>query len=403
MGVCMEYNALRFHLFKLVWLLAAYFVAGCIHQRTMCVASVGDIGPEVKTRYRYRSANNDLESRMIFGILKKAHPNVFADDGIPFVVRSMLSHPVEMSTVKVPFALSLFALPICFTEKAYKKCSVEIANMPDARMEFSTCYRRDNATSMWTPLPMLFYMGNTGNLGDEKEFNGARIFCEHDVRIGFHSKIDLINAAYAYGLAVSLKKMEDEGLIDLWRHQNSKFANDNSVCAGAVTSAFSGEGSNLELLSFEREEGNDFVYRFKLRSKTDGMTLRESSKIRNTMVKIIRDDYLVSNPYAVSSMLVVDFPVYELKGADVEGRAVVICLDVRSLSYDPNTRRGIMKIRLEAGQFAEAREYVRRNIEMIVRDKCIALEDGRIPDAATFRLLDEKMTDGVLEMSFKVE
>lgn len=393
---------------------ATLSVAGCSHRRVMCAADVEDVGPVVETKYRYRFTDEELKSNPKgFAALKKAYPKVFAEDGIPFNARipyllgssdfhaEAEKHSYGWTGI-FPYALSFFALPCCYTQEWNQRYIVDLVDAPDAHTEFSTCIRYDLAFAMWTPSPLLFYVGSLGDLGDEKNYGEARLFCGHSVvlvgddvigdsKINPHGD----NPAYAYGLAVSLKKLEEAGLVDEWKSQHRE------VTASAKESPLL--GADMELLEFGREQGSGFAYRFKVRHQRGELSLREARDVRKTLVKMIRDDYAASNPYAPAAMLIVDLPVYDLNGAEISGRAIVLQLDIRSLDYDPITRRGIMKIRLGEGQLDEARSYLRRNIETIVRDKGVALEPGKLPTAATFRILDEKMSDGVLEVAFKTE
>lgn len=409
----MKQSVLDYHLIGFALLLTTLGTTGCIHCRVMCAANVEDVGPVVETKYRYCFADEKLRNSGDFIKLKKTYPKVFSEDGIPFSVKSggLGSGKVRKSyvwTVACPYACSLLTLPMFNTSEWDMDYVVDLVDIPDAHAEFSSCFRYDHAFAMWTPSPLLFYVGKFGNLGDSEKYNNCRVFHSRNVQI--MGGLDVVgesqgdslkscvcnpfmNEAYAYGLVVTLKKMEDAGLVDLWKDQSRNLTNESSLRIG----------KDLELLNFGREQGSDFSYRFKIVNRKGDMSLREAREVRKLLVKTVREDYLCSNPYAAPSMLVVDFPIYDLKGSEVAGRAVVLRIDVRSLNYEPNTRRGIMRIRLDEGQFTEARNYVRRNIEFIVRDKGVALEGGKIPDAATFRLLDEKLSDGVLEVNFKAE
>lgn len=396
----------------LVWVALA--VAGCSHRRVMCAADVEDVGPVVETKYRYCFTDEELKSNPKgFAALKKAYPNVFADDGIPF--NAGIPYLLGSSDFRVeaekhsygwtgifPYALSFFTLPLCYTQEWNQRYVVDLVDMPDAHAEFSTCYRHDSAFAMWTPSPLLFYAGSVGDLGEGKEYEKARRFCSHSVQLVSDdiigdSKINPFgdNPAYAYGLAVSLKKLEEAGLVDEWKIRQREVT--------ASTKENLSLGADVELLEFGREKGSDFAYRFKVRCQKGELSLREAREVRKTLVKMIRDDYAASNPYAPAVRLIVDLPVYDFNVAEIFGRAIVLQLDIRSLDYDPITRCGIMKIRISEGQLVEARSYLRRNIEMVVRDKGIALVTGQLPPAAKFRLLDEKLSDDVLEVTFKAE
>ena len=379
----------------------------------MCAADVEDVGPVVETKYRYCFSDEKLRNGKEFAALKKAYPNVFADDGIPFDIE--MAHAItggEVETVRektshgwtlVIAGLSLYALPQCEThEWRNMRYDVDLVGMPDAHAEFSTCYRHDLAFALWTPSPLLFYAGSVGDLGEGKEYEKARRFCSHSVQLVSDdiigdSKINPFgdNPAYAYGLAVSLKKLEEAGLVDEWKIRQREVT--------ASTKENLSLGADVELLEFGREKGSDFAYRFKVRCQKGELSLREAREVRKTLVKMIRDDYAASNPYAPAVRLIVDLPVYDFNVAEIFGRAIVLQLDIRSLDYDPITRCGIMKIRISEGQLVEARSYLRRNIEMVVRDKGIALVTGQLPPAAKFRLLDEKLSDDVLEVTFKAE
>jgi hypothetical protein len=120
--------------------------------------------------------------------------------------------------------------------------------------------------------------------------------------------------------------------------------------------------------------------------------------------KAVKEDYVESTPGAESSNLYVEFPEYELKGGKIEGRAVVLTISVTSLTYDPNTRKGRLAVKVSANQYEEARKWIRKNIETLARDKNIALVTGEIPPAAKFYLGREELKDGnILEIEFKTE
>ena len=93
----------------------------------------------------------------------------------------------------------------------------------------------------------------------------------------------------------------------------------------------------------------------------------------------------------------------EFHGGEITGKAVVLSLAVDSLRYDHYTRRGTVRMRIGENQFEDARRYARKNIELIVRDKNIALSADVIPPAARFRILGESLKGNVLEMNFEAE
>lgn len=99
----------------------------------------------------------------------------------------------------------------------------------------------------------------------------------------------------------------------------------------------------------------------------------------------------------------VDFLEYNINENVISGRAVVIVLNVLAIEYDPHSRRGKIKARIVPAQLEMARSYLKRNLSVIVRDKNIALEVGRLPPEARFYSLAEDMKGDVLEVEFGVE
>lgn len=154
-----------------------------------------------------------------------------------------------------------------------------------------------------------------------------------------------------------------------------------------------------------REKGSDFAYRFKiaLDDKVGG-SIASFRKIQQEFRSAIRDDYLEAFPSADKTALYVDFPDYKLVNGRIEGRAIVLTIIVNSLRYDQQTRKGVLSVRFAAGQYEDARSWIRKNIEMLVRDKNIALTTGETPPAGKYYLGGEEVKDGnVLEIEFMTE
>lgn len=159
------------------------------------------------------------------------------------------------------------------------------------------------------------------------------------------------------------------------------------------------------IVSCTRETGSDFAYRFVLE-------LADGEKAGLETFRIVQQDFraAVSEDYAEafsldsSDGLYVDFPEFELRNGRIEGCAVVLAIKIASLVYNAHTRTGTLAVRFSANQFEEARLYVRRNIEVLARDKNIALVTGEIPDKARFYLGREEIRNGdTLEIEFKTE
>jgi hypothetical protein len=69
------------------------------------------------------------------------------------------------------------------------------------------------------------------------------------------------------------------------------------------------------------------------------------------------------------------------------------------LVYDENTRQGYISIK---GKGLEARSWMLKKIEEVCSSKNIVLEEGRKPQPAYYRLLDETLADGVYTIKFEV-
>jgi len=159
------------------------------------------------------------------------------------------------------------------------------------------------------------------------------------------------------------------------------------------------------IISFDRESGNSFSYRFVLAlSDTNNRSLQVLRAVQKEFREAVKADYTESFPGVNLHSLFVEFPEYKLHEGRIEGIAMVLTISVTSLSYDPNTRTGKLAVKVNANQYEEARKWIRKNIETLARDKNIALTTGEIPPAAKFYLGREELKNGnVLEIEFRTE
>ena len=162
---------------------------------------------------------------------------------------------------------------------------------------------------------------------------------------------------------------------------------------------------SYRIVTCERESGKDFAYKFVIElNKGSDQTLAAFRKIQKEFRAAIQADYLESFPRADKNALHIDFPSYKLNEGRVEGRAVVLSISVASLKYDPVTRKGLLAAKVNANQYEDARNWIRKNIETLARDKNIALTTGEIPPAAKFYLGREELKNGnILEIEFITE
>ena len=159
------------------------------------------------------------------------------------------------------------------------------------------------------------------------------------------------------------------------------------------------------ILHCERDSQDSFSYHFTLEfaGKEHG-NLHDIRTIKEEFRTYMKADYMASMPHVDARSLHVAFPEFRLEDGKIEGTAAIISLSVVSFRYDDIKRMGVLAVRMGAEKYEDAREYVRANIEAVVRDKNIALETGKLPPKATFYLGRERVKDGnVLEIEFITE
>lgn len=386
-------------------------LAGCQHMRSSAIVTVDGGIRKVVTRNRYKLAgfkftaqnpNADVSKDNLYGRqftnddLKKHQPDVFADDGIPFMLREV-PLPYKRSSYQWTAGLAICTLTIipgCLTVVNGRQVTIDVLDNPDAREVFDYYYRYDHAGGMLVPSPYLFY---TGDATPPEGVTNCTVVSEHAAMGLLANFLELTGEVQvktrAYAIAALLKRLEDEGRIDGSRGKP----------AGRRAEASPFASDKYEIVDFRKDGDCEYRYAFTLRLRGgDGVSLRESRELQKALRTMIRDDYVASFPDVAQSS-VVDFPEFSIRKGVVSGKAQVLALAVESLRYDPNTRTGMMRIRIGENQFEDARRYARKNIESLVRDKNVALDARDIPPAATFYICGETLKGGVLEMAFKTE
>lgn len=119
--------------------------------------------------------------------------------------------------------------------------------------------------------------------------------------------------------------------------------------------------------------------------------------------KAVKEEYAESFPNVNKTSLVVNYHGVKIDGKRIQGEAEVLSIALESLTYDANTQRGKLSVRLNAGQTQEAREWIRKNIETLARDMNIALTTGKPPPEANYCPLGEKVDGNVMEVEFRTE
>ena len=389
---------------------AVLYMAGCAHYRHSAISTVEGGIQKVATRNRYtlmgtkfsnQSSHADVAQENLYSRtftnseLKGFQPDVFADNGIPFVLGGKSSGNYSRSygwTMYFPFLSTLCALPQCLTCELPRGITVDVIDNPDARTSFDMCYRYDMAMS-FTPASLLFYAGDASMPDGMKT---GSVVSRHSVQSfsGGYKNMDVSQEMLAYSIAASLKRMEDEGLISELRggRANRPAATESSVAG------------KFDIVDFRKQDDTDHRYLFTVRLRGGkGVSLRESRELQKSLRAVIREDYVASFPDADAGALVVDFPEFSSRNGEVKGVAAVLSFSIASLKYDQNTRTGCIRLRIGENQFEDARRYARKNIELLVRDKNIALDARDIPPAATFYIRGETLKGDILEITFKTE
>jgi hypothetical protein len=333
--------------------------------------------------------------------LKKCQPDVFADDGVRFLVRSVPRREYHLYgwTTWFPYLVSLTTLPACTTTSYGSRNTIDVLDNPDASVAYDARTRYDQAMAMLTPTPLLCFMGESSPLDEDAKYN---LDSSHGVHFAFFSFGDDFQTGHAksqtvieaYVIASMLKKMEDDGLID---DSRGRATGHGPTLASSVADKF-------EVMDFRKDGECGWRYSFALRRRGGGgVSLRESRELQKMLKAMVREDYASSFPDVAAGTLVVDFPEFSLRGGEVSGKSEVLSLAVESLRYDARTRIGVMRVRIGENQYEAARRYARRNIESLVRDKNIVLDGRDIPPAATFFLRGETLKGDILEITFKTE
>jgi hypothetical protein len=389
----------------------AIALAGCGTTRYVAQPRVSGVGHNISTRNRYKIVDYLVLSKGTFvktkfdqikSDMERLYPDVFGDDGIPFVLRQYGSYDAmkEGSAASgLLFLCTGFIFPIIERESIMAKYSIEFVRDNTITKGWDTLIMEDSAMGAWTPIPLMMYNSAPTGLGDYP------FFWESTKNVGEMAlpvRYKLNRQAIAYAAAVKLKELEDAGKIDVAKLTEIKKDANNSPVHPLPVPPPSTPLYNI--LTCERESGSDFAYQFVLELTGKDKSLRAFRSVQREFRAAVKEDYVESFPSVDSRSLFVDFPEYKLDNGKITGRAVVLTISVASLTYDPNTRTGKLAVKVNANQYEEARKWIRKNIETLARDKNIALTTGEIPPAAKFYLGREELKDGnVLEIEFKTE
>ena len=415
-------------------------IAGCETRRCGAVARVDDVGPEITTRYRYRlvrspaaesflketGTSSNVAAKAVAKVmghvsmveaiafpgfcrddyhadspykneeLRQEYPQVFSDDGIEFKIhRSNLQRDSKYSWTMLPCICSLTLFP-CFTcNETTLAYNIEIPEAEKGKSSFEVMYFNECAESIW-PTALLA-------LSDEPSVGEGLLSYKSDKMAGLaeganhlagqiKTHLELLafrKKAFAYAVAKRLKELEDSGVVDeLLRKREAEKSK--------------APPHRVERLS--RDSEKDFAYDFAL--ELESVPSNPSETVRaviHDFAKAIVEDYADTFPHAKKDLLRVAFSGVSISGMKISGKASVLTIAPLSLSYDANTRRGMLSVRFNPGQADESRKWILENIATLARDKNIMLTTGSTPPPGSFSICEEKVDGSTLEIEFKTE
>ena len=121
---------------------------------------------------------------------------------------------------------------------------------------------------------------------------------------------------------------------------------------------------------FARESGDSFSYRFVLvLTDATAADMALSRRIQADLREAVRTDYAASSGVRDAASLRIEFPSYAIAGGKVEGRAVVMTVELLEFIYDPATAHGRLAVKVNPQQYEQPRQWVRENIATLARDK----------------------------------
>ncbi len=397
-------------------------------------ANDGELPPSVVLRSQTTlCGNQELAGRealeKLQSDLESALPDVFSQDGLPFeVTEGDVGVTSDFGNFYFLHILSFGLVPGKYSEDMQRVYTVAL-NDSSRRIEskFPVHNSQCNIQSGFLPLAVFLSFDKIEETGhitlSQTNWNSSSDANRMATRK--HHRL----MSVAYGIAVKLKELEDAGKIDAAKLKERPPVQltgtdaDRKVAQLARTQSYgvepqsdmghattkpqhraSSRSAAYRIVSFDRESGSEFAYRFVLALLEENSSLQTLRSVQQEFRLAVKSDYAESFPGVDARSLYVDFPEYKLNDGKISGRAVVLSISVSSLSYDPNTRKGRLAVKVNANQYEEARKWIRKNIETLARDKNIALVTGEIPPAAKFYLGREELKDGnVLEIEFKTE
>ena len=360
---------------------------------------VDDVGAEISTRHQYClvSENNGISPYAMASYsasygnetLVREFPHVFSGNGIKFVARPCVRGGTEKySWTQALCAMSLTLVPECKRIEDVLSYELEIVGDGDANSRIEVIGFCEFARSI-VPTAFLVFAGNPNS-------EGRRLYYKREHLVGefYPSSLPdgesaLREKAFAYAVAKRLKELEDSGAVDsaLRKIEEAR-----------------PKAPPHRVVRLFRSLGKDFAYAFELSLENVPENPNETAlAVIHDFAKAILEDYVDTFPHAQKDLLRVAFSEVAISGVKISGKASVLTIAPISLSYDANTRRGKLSVRLNPGQADEARKWVLENIATLARDKNIELTTDTLPPPGKFSICNEKIDGNTLGIEFKTE
>ena len=385
-------------------LLAATLTQGCsfTRVRNSAVPMVADVGPRVSTKHRYRISclykGDSAETMKISAdSLMKYQPLVFSPRGIPVALRGELGGTqIGLGWTQLLSALSIGVFPFLSSISCTYRVAIEFADESDGKSMVDIAGVTDTSDS-WLPTALPFFSGAPNVRGcqvfyetdwntEKQHFQNSIVSYQLEKLAAEHA---LFQQALAYAIAVRLKELEDSGVVEslLQRKQSKKSWTPKHTVA-----------------QLERDGEKGFAYSFGIVLEDTPADKRSAFRaVLRELESSLRTEYCDTYPDVMDSTVAVYFSNLKISGLQISGRASVLSISPAALSYDPHTRCGKLSVRFRPGQEKEAIAWARRNINILARDKNIALTTGQLPPDGAYSVLEEKHEGNVIEITFKTE
>ena len=385
--------------------------AGCGHTHKMISINVPKTGDKtVKTKYHYK-----VNMEKAHYNLERYQPEVFSQDGIPIIINevNVKEEEGDYFWTGILAVHTIGILPMVETLHSHYRWEISVLGHASTKTTISSCEHVRGAFGGPSPFPLLLFWGSDSCLKDSRSFD-EHYFNMDKVGVGGNYRKE----AVAYGVAVKLKELEESGKINDQIAAKAIAKQKLSSVALVQTEInepdFKRKGSSIkltsgnrqykfEIVAYDLEEGKDYAHRFII-STDDALSIPDYSAIRAALLSSIKEDYLQTHPNINPRSIVVDFPEYSIEGGFIKGRCVILTLSVESMTYSPSTRKGRLSININASQFEDVRQWIRKNIGALVAEasKDVKAGSGIIGDC--YYTGNEALKDnGILEVDFRME